>query len=551
VRRRDDRALLGIDPVNRREAWLTAAAIFGLALVARAVVAAQIVFPRPEDTAYYVGVARNLIEGRGLVSDALWSFGTPPLILPRPAFEVWLPLPTFLAAIPMAVFGASFGAAQVSSVVIGSLVPVLAWRLAADVAIERELPPGRARTLAIGTGLTAAVYLPLLLHSALPDSTMLFAVLALGACLLMTRIARAGTAVRLADPRVLGLGVLIGLAALTRNEAIWLGLTWAIIGWRAGQLRLVAVAGAIAFVVFAPWMIRDWVVFGSPLPGQALTNAFSITGTDIFAWNDPPTLARYLAIGPVRLLELRVEGIAHNLFSVLLFLGLPLSIIGLLALPWQARGAAVRPVLILAVTTFLVTGLVFPVSTTWGTFLHASGPVNVLIILSALLALDAGIARLGARLGWTRPVAWLGPLLGIFGSVLFSVALLPAFGTSSRETEARFEELGRRMAAAGHPLDATAGPVITDFPIWLAETARIPALALPDETPEDVLDLAHDPAFPGTHLVVVLDEEGSWPAILDSGAPGASCFREIDLGPAPDGGADPLAGVRAFEVVCP
>jgi hypothetical protein len=536
--------------VTRREAWLTGAVIFAIALAARAIVASQIVFPRPEDTAYYVGVARNLLEGRGLVSDALWSYGTPPLVFPRPAFEVWLPLPTFLAAVPMLLFGTTFSAAQVSSVLIGSLVPVLAWRLAADVAAERGLARTRARTLAIGSGLTAAVYLPLLLHSALPDSTMLFAVLALGACLLMPRIVRGGY-VRLTDPRVLALGALIGLAALTRNEAIWLGLTWAIIGWRAGQLRLVAVAGVVAIAVFAPWMIRDWLAFGSPLPGQALTNAFSVTGTDIFAWNDPPTLARYLAIGPARLLELRVEGITHNLFSVLLFLGLPLSIFGLLALPWQARGAAIRPVLILSVTTFLVTGLVFPVSTTWGTFLHASGPVNVLIIVSALLALDVGIARLGARLGWTRPVAWLGPLLGVFGSLLFSVTLLPAFGTSSRDTAARFEELGRRMAAVGHPLAASAGPVITDFPIWLAETARIPALALPDEPPEDVLDLAYDPAFPGTHLLIILDEEGSWPAILDTPAPGAACFRELDLGAGPVGVVDPLAGVRAFEIVCP
>ena len=38
-----------------------------------------------------------------------WSF-------PHPAFEVWLPLPTFLAAIPMAFLGATFQAAQVSSV---------------------------------------------------------------------------------------------------------------------------------------------------------------------------------------------------------------------------------------------------------------------------------------------------------------------------------------------------------------------------------------------------------------------------------------------------
>ena len=70
-------------------------------------------------------------------------------------------------------------------------------------------------------------------------------------------------------------------------------------------------------------------------------------------------------------------------------------------------------------------------ATTWGTFLHAAGAVQVLIVLSALLALDAGIARLGRRLGWTRPVAWLGPALGIFGSVLFSVVLLTGFAVEA------------------------------------------------------------------------------------------------------------------------
>jgi len=548
--------------VTRREALLSAGAIFAVALVARAVFAAQIIFPKPEDTAYYVAVARNLLEGRGLVSDALWSYQTPPLVFPRPAFEVWLPLPTFLAAIPMAVAGASFAAAQVSSVVMGAVVPVLAWRIAADVAEERGLPTVRARTLAIGVGLTSAVYLPLLLHSALPDSTMPFAVLALSACLLMTRIARDRAATRATDPRLIGLGVVIGLAALTRNEAIWLGATWALVAWFApgptgrarlrAWARLVGVAGAVALVVFLPWAIRDWAVFGSPLPGQAAANAFSVTGFDIFAWNDPPTLARYLAVGPARLLEMRVDGLGHNLLSVLLLPGVPVSLLGLLALPWQGRDRATRPVLLLSLITFLVTSLVFPVATTWGTFLHAAGPVQVLLVLSALLALDAGIARLARRQGWTRPVAWLGPTLGIFGSLLFSVALLPSFGTGSRDTAELYAELSRRMAAAGAPLDASSGPVITNFPIWLSEATGARALALPDESPADVLDLAHDPAFPGTRLLVVVGaEHGRWPAVLDGPDPDAACFRELDLGPGPAGRADPLASVRAFEVVCP
>ena len=107
--------------MSRREAAASAVLVFAIALLVRWVVASRVVFPVPEDTAYYVDVARNLVNGRGLLTDSLWSFQTPPLVVPREAFEVWLPLPTFAAA-------------QVSSVLIGSLVPVLAWRLAADVA---------------------------------------------------------------------------------------------------------------------------------------------------------------------------------------------------------------------------------------------------------------------------------------------------------------------------------------------------------------------------------------------------------------------------------
>ena len=47
--------------MSRREAWLSAVAVFALAAVVRAVAAALVTFPVPEDTAYYAGVARNLV----------------------------------------------------------------------------------------------------------------------------------------------------------------------------------------------------------------------------------------------------------------------------------------------------------------------------------------------------------------------------------------------------------------------------------------------------------------------------------------------------------
>src|SRR6266498_2443373 len=114
--------------MSRRErlasAILVFAAAFGIGLWATR----YLTFPQPEDVAYYVGVARNLVEGRGLTSDAIWSYATPPLAFPRPAFEVWLPMATFLAALPMALLGTIFTAAQLSSVLVAGITAVLAWR---------------------------------------------------------------------------------------------------------------------------------------------------------------------------------------------------------------------------------------------------------------------------------------------------------------------------------------------------------------------------------------------------------------------------------------
>ena len=554
--------------MSRREAGLTALGVFVVAVLVRAWASSLIVFPKPEDTAYYVGVARNLVEGRGLVSDALWSFQTEPLTIPRPAFEVWLPLPSLVAAPFIALFGgpapipleAANRAAQIPSVVWGALVCVLAWRLAADVAAERRLPLGRARTLAVGTGLATAVYLPLVLHSALPDSTMPFAVFALGACLLMPRVLREPRDARLTDPRLWALGACLAFAALTRNEAVWLALVWVgLVAWSAPRsldpttllrkVRLVGVVGVVALALFAPWMVRNLDAFGSVLPSQTVANAFSVTGFDIFAWKDPPTLSRYLAVGPQRLLEMRLEGVGHNLMNVLVFLGIPISLIGLIALPWQARGAALRPVLIVSLLTFLVTSLAFPVATTWGTYLHAAGPAHVLLVISALAGLDALIVWVGERRGWTRPVAWLGPALGVFASAVFSLVILPTFGGGSEASARTYRVLAEQMAAIGEPFSPDE-PVIHDFPIWLAETERIPALALPAEPPAAVLDLAS--SFPGTRFVILGKEEHEeWPAVLESGAPGAECFEPVELPtPADPRDAEAIAGARVYRLVC-
>jgi hypothetical protein len=552
--------------VNRREAWLSAASIFGLALVVRAIAAASLAFPIPEDTTYYSGVARNLVEGRGLVSNALWSYQTPPLVLPRPAFEVWLPLPTLLAAVPIWIAGAAnwFRAAQVFSVLTGAVVAALAWRLGADVAAEMRLPVGRARTLAVGSGVVASVLGPLVVYGALADSTALFAALSLGACLLMTRLSslipglRApARSLRALDRRLLALGLIFGLAALTRSDAIWLGLAWLIVVWRwtPGSIRerlpLVLVPAAVAALIYAPWAVRDWVVFGTPLPSQTLANALSVNNRDIFAYLDQPTLSRYLAQGPAVLLGMRVNGTLHNLLNVLVMPAFPVGAIGLLALPWTGRLRAVRPLLLAAAATFLAASLIFPVSTLWGTFLHAAGAIFVLLAVSCLVALDASIAWIGQRRHWTRPVAWLGAALAVAVTVPLMVVSMRSLDREASRIQAAYAELPAAMARAGVPL-SDAGPVISDHPIWLTESAGVPALALPEESPEAVLDLAR--RFGATLLVVQTGGNREWPGILEGGSTAAQCFRPVPLtdysGESPADEA-PLGQFHVFRIACP
>jgi hypothetical protein len=544
--------------VTRREAWLSALVIFLVALVVRDWAARQVPFPIPEDATYYWGVARNLVEGRGLVSDALWSYVTPArdpatgsfgLFFPRPAFEIWLPLPTLLAAVPMLLLGStSYSPALIVPVLTGALVPVLAWRVAADLAAERALPPGRARTLALGTGLVTAVSLPLVISSAVLDSTAPFGVAALAVCLLAARLLREPRGARVRDLRLVGLGLALGLAALARNEAVWVALAWAALAAtaagasRAVRARLVMVPAVVALAVVAPWLVREAITFGSPLPGQAITNAWAITGFEIFAWKEPATLAGYLATGPAAWLGDRIGGFSHNLLNVLVLPGMPIAAVGLAGLPWVARSRSLRLLVVSTVVTFAVTTLAFPVQTTWGTYLHAAAPAHVLLVVSGLAALDAGLAWVGRRRDWTRPVAWLGPLFAGAGALLFLGLGIPAYGDNAAATEARYAALTARFAAGGDPLDP-AVPVIANHPIWVAEANRIRALALPDEPISSALEIAR--TF-GARYVVLDGEAGGWPARLATD-PDARCLTRVSL-PGAGTAPDPFT---VYRIACP
>ena len=556
---------------------LALALVGAVALGVRLWAANLVTFPIPEDTAYYVHVARQLLDGRGLTSEAIWSYQTPPLAFPRPAFEVWLPLPTFLAALGMVLGGGSLAAAAAPTAILGAATALVVWDLARLADAEAGLDQRRQRVLAAGAGLVAAVELPLVLHGALPDSTIPYGLAAVTLADLAGRILLDGNAW---TRRLVGVGFTIGLAAWSRNEALYLGLVWAVVAailvrrtaglgrWAVlTWARLVAIPAMVAGAVVSPWIVRQWLVFGTFLPGQAAANALSVTGFDIFAYANPPSLARYLAQGPGWLFSVRLDALTHDLVNVLLIPGAPLSLIGLLGLPRIARLRSLAPLLAVAGVTYLATSLLFPVATTWGTFLHAAVPAHVALDLAAIFLLDQLVTAVGRWRRWTRPMSWVAPAAAVTSALLITATAIPAFAGQAAATAARYRSIGQALAAAGRPV-ADLGPVVTNFPIWWATAFGTPALALPNESPASVLALAR--RFPHTDTVVVIGVHGHWPAILASD-PVGRCFRPLELpevsapssvgaiavqGEGSDGAtglgpADPTATVRIYQLSCP
>jgi 4-amino-4-deoxy-L-arabinose transferase-like glycosyltransferase len=188
------------------------------------------------DAMYYHGLAQALGDGRGFVDPA---FGSPTALHP-PLFPLVLALPSALGL-------DSYNAHRVMVCLIGTGTIVGIGLLARHVAGDR------AGLLAAGVAALSPVLVSA--DSAVMSETLL-GLLVVTCALCAYRLRERPTAARAAL-----LGALIGLAALTRGEALLLVLL--LLPWR--RPRLAAVVVLACAVVLAPWTIRNLSVFAKPV----------------------------------------------------------------------------------------------------------------------------------------------------------------------------------------------------------------------------------------------------------------------------------------------
>jgi hypothetical protein len=415
----------------------------------------------------------------------------------------------------------------------------------------------RSASVAFASGALTAILAPLVLGAAVPDSYTPFLIFTLLAVLLvppMLGIRDGDPPSPAAAPRWQSsalLGVALGGAYLSRQEAIWVGLTVLILigialrSRQAGQrshealerLWPAIVGGA---VVVLPWLARGVLDFGSPLPGQAIENMFLVRNEDIFAFATRPSAHTYLAQGVWNVLANPVVAAWTGLSEVILLMAFPVGVVGLLSLaalrrsPALRRPTALSGLLVSGGLTLVATALLFPVATRWGTFMHASGPLVVGLAVTAALGADSLVARISRWRRWSRPNIVLGPMALLLTTLVFGLVQVLALAGQTQALEARYGALASAVRKeAGRQGVAVPDTLISDHPMWLADALGRNVVALPDEDLVSLTALSRRFLAP---WVVVVDGRGRYPGSLLTSAARACLTQDpvaLERGPAP------------------
>ncbi|MCL5256915.1 MAG: glycosyltransferase family 39 protein [Chloroflexi bacterium] len=485
-----------------RSPHLAVIALFGLALGVRLLFARAVVFPPLDDPAYYVKVAENLAAGRGLQIDVIWNFNPVFPAISHPSNEFWMPLPSLVMWPFLALFGDNLWAAQIPGLLAGALLAPLAF-LAGRLLFHEAAGPYVASILALGAAVLVALNPVLAYQSATMDSSALFALLSIVAIFLLALPGRG-------NRRFLLSGLACGLAYLATSSGLFLIL--AVLGWLLGQAALLRFRKGVAVrvaplglallgmgIVVAPWLVRNYLIFGFLTSPAGLQSVFATDYAYLFSVS--PVSASWGDI-----LRVRGEALWVGFRQVLDFVFFPTAIpaiAGSVLLAWWAP--RFRLPLFYFFALYLGLSLIFSVPAINGTFYHAVGGA-VPFITIGLVYLIWRLAGLFASM--FRPVP---SMVGLY-SVVLLLSVFTLLGTLPQVTARHAQEKEMFGRAQAWLEEHQAKAVMTTQPATLNYASGIPSVMLPvNDSPEVAWQLARDY---GVNYLLVTQEFGQYPEAL-------------------------------------
>ncbi len=381
------------------------------ALVFRLLLLQFVHFPGIADPNHYYNLGVRLVEGHGFTIDYIWQYNDLYAAVEHPE-DYWMPLTGVLAALPMRLFGVGVTQALLPFVLLGSLLPLVAYWAARLFGAQEDT------RLFVAAAVAA---LPeFVLNSLRTDTTIPNAIL-LGACLLLlTDGLRRGRWLSFALS-----GVAAGLAYLTRSENALLlpMLVVLLVAYRvsARAQRAAPLQGTIhgvrrslywllipliAVLIALPWSLRTLSVNGT-LSTPTTSNMFFLTDYyDHYLFDKHLTLESYLASQtPGQIIGKRLFEMAASVKIMIttLDLFLPIAVLGGALLVLRARdrerGLALAPALILLGGFFVFYTLFAPFKSQGGSFKKAFLSLIPLLLPLAAYALERAITDARLRLG--------------------------------------------------------------------------------------------------------------------------------------------------------
>lgn len=313
--------------------------------------------PGYTDAYYYAGVARRLAAGQGLTADFIWNFleAAPGAALPVASHRFWMPLATVLQAIGINVlpFVDSFRAAQAAEILVGLLIPILAYRAARSLGAGPDASLVAAGIAGVG-GAFAPGWVSL-------DSFAPAAVLGSLFFLAYGRASRGNL-----EAGALA-GLWVGLLFLARAEGALFGLALLALLW-SRRSRGAGIAGScVALAIGVAWLARDLSL--GPVPDVFARSALLVRYEDFFAVA-PPTLDAFVAAMPDALIA-KVAAAGSNLVTFLFAFGLLLVPGMIVAIRGRRAFPEVRAFVALAAAVYLFQTVVVTLHSTRGSYFHS------------------------------------------------------------------------------------------------------------------------------------------------------------------------------------
>lgn len=246
------------------------------------------------DATDYIGIARNLFFGEGLVSRVVFflGIGSLPEAIPY-SISLCPPLFPILIFLSFKIFGISFFSAGIVNVLLGSLLPILLYIIVWQITKSKK------------TALLAAVLLSvsriLIGWSTQILTEIPYTFFVLLSFVFLTKKNKCWN---------LGLtGLFLGLAFLVRYQAIVLlgPVICLYLFLKSGfkkSLPQIFLVGLVALVIVSPWLIRNYQVFGTPFYIQNATvggyQEFNTWSRNIGEYKSFSTAAKEDFVGVVR-----------------------------------------------------------------------------------------------------------------------------------------------------------------------------------------------------------------------------------------------------------